>query len=99
MALVDARQGGPLVDQVERRGLSLDEGMVLVMGECMHHGADCIHRLALLSTGSDRFNRLNGWIFRSQAASRLLYPILRLGRGVALRLLGRRKLADRAPQQ
>jgi hypothetical protein len=30
VALVDARQGGPLVDQVERRGLSLDEGMVLV---------------------------------------------------------------------
>ena len=99
VALVDARQGGPLVDEVERRGLRLDEGMVLVLGEHMHHGADCIHRLALLSTESDRFNRLNGWIFRSPAASRLLYPVLRLGRGVALRLLGRGKLADREPQR
>jgi predicted DCC family thiol-disulfide oxidoreductase YuxK len=92
VALVNAREGGPLVDRVRQRGLDLDDGMVLVLNGDFHHGADCIHRLALLSTPSDLFNRLNSWIFRSPAASRALYPLLRTSRNIVLVLLGRRKM-------
>jgi predicted DCC family thiol-disulfide oxidoreductase YuxK len=91
--LVDARQGGPIVDEVRGRGYDLDEGMVLRLGDRFYHGAECIHVLALLSSPSGAFNRLNGLIFRSAPLSRILYPVLRFGRNSVLRLLGRTKLA------
>jgi predicted DCC family thiol-disulfide oxidoreductase YuxK len=90
--LVNAREGGPVVDEVVRHGLGLDEGMVLVMGGRLYHGADCIQALALMSSGSDTFNRLNAAVFRSASLARLLYPVLRAGRNGVLRALGRRKI-------
>ena len=92
--LVNARDGHPLVDEIRARGLDLDEGMVLKLGDRFYHGADCINVLALLSTGSGGFNRLNAAIFRSPTASRYLYPVLRAGRNAVLQLLGRKKLAE-----
>ena len=92
VVLVDARGGGPLVDAITRRGLDLNEGMVLVLDGAFYHGTDCVHRLALLSTPSGLFNRVNAWIFRSSIASRLLYPILRAGRNTVLWAYGRQKL-------
>jgi len=91
--LIDARGGGPLVDEIVAAGLDLDEGMVLKMGGRIYHGDDCIHALALMSGGSTLFNRANAWIFKSPARARVLYPMLRAGRNAVLRLLGRRKLS------
>ncbi len=91
--LIDARAGGPVVDEIIAAGLDLDEGMVLKMAGRFYHGDDCIHALALMSGESTVFNRFNAWIFKSPARARLLYPILRTGRNAALRLLGRRKLS------
>ena len=54
--------------------------------------ADGLNLLALLSTGSGVLNRINAAVFRSTAASKLLYPALRLGRNLTLRALGRRKI-------
>lgn len=82
------------MDLVSRQGLDLDEGMVLYYAGAFYHGADCIHRLALLTTGSSGFNRLNAMIFRSHRMSRVLYPALRCGRNLALHILGRRKLRE-----
>lgn len=90
--LVDARDGGTEVDEVRAAGLDMDEGMVLKLDGQLYHGADCIHRLALLSTSSSWFNRLNAAVFRSEGASRLLYPVLRAGRNTVLRMLGRSKI-------
>ena len=95
--LVNARDGGPLVDAIRAHGLDLDEGMVLKLGERVYHGADCIHALALLGTRSGGFNRLNAAIFRSPQAARLLYPVLRAGRNLVLRALGRTRLESADP--
>jgi predicted DCC family thiol-disulfide oxidoreductase YuxK len=94
VALVNARDGGPEVEEARAAGLDLDQGMVLKLDGRLYHGDECINRLALLSTPSSAFNRINGAIFRSPTASRLLYPVLRTGRNGVLRLLGRRRLAD-----
>lgn len=90
--LVNARDGGPLVEEIVRAGLDLDEGMVLKLGGRYYHGADCIHALALLSGEADWFNRINAAIFRSPGLSRALYPLLRAGRNTVLRLLGRSRI-------
>ncbi|MEO1324998.1 MAG: DCC1-like thiol-disulfide oxidoreductase family protein [Pseudomonadota bacterium] len=87
--LVNARCDHPAVDTVRNAGYDLNEGMVLIDGDRIYFGADCIHRLALLSTRSTLFNRANAWIFSSPRLSRLLYPVLRTGRNLTLRMLGR----------
>jgi hypothetical protein len=68
--------------------------MALVQGSQVYLGAECIHRLALMSTDVNWFNQLNGIVFRSSGASRLLYPLLRTGRNLALALLGRDKITS-----
>ena len=90
--LIDARSGHPLARELTERGYDLNDGMALVAGEDIYFGEDCIHRLALLSTSSGVFNKLNAAIFRSERLSRGLYPILRTGRNLTLRALGRRPL-------
>jgi predicted DCC family thiol-disulfide oxidoreductase YuxK len=94
--LIDARKGGPQVDEVRQAGLDLDAGMVLKLDGRLYHGADCINMLALFSTPSSGFNRLNAALFRSRTASRLLYPALRAGRNAVLHLLGRGKIEARS---
>lgn len=92
LLLVNARDGGPWVDRVVRAGLDLDEGMVLFYGGRGYHGVDCLHLLALLSTGSGLFNRLTALAFRQPTVARFSYPIMRAGRNLLLRLLRRPKL-------
>ena len=92
LKLVDAREGGPERDEVSRAGYDLNEGMVLKLSGRLYHGDDCIHALALLSAPTSLFSRFNGWVFRSRKRSAILYPVLRTGRNLTLRLLGRRKI-------
>ena len=92
LLLVNARDGGPWVDRVLESGLNLDEGMVLFYGGRAYHGVDCVHMLALLSTASGLFNRINAVAFNHPSTARVAYPILRAGRNLLLRILNRPKL-------
>jgi predicted DCC family thiol-disulfide oxidoreductase YuxK len=92
LILLDARDGGPVMDEITGAGLDIDQGMVLKLGDQLYYGADAIHTLALLSTRTGIFNRLAYWCFRSRKASRLLYPILRSLRNFLLKALGRTKV-------
>ena len=89
VVLIDARRGGPEVEEMARLGYNLNEGMVFKLNDRIYHGADCIHRLALLSTPVDGFNRLNARLFARPAVAKVIYPLLRAGRNLSLRLLGR----------
>lgn len=92
LVLVDARDGGPLLDEITAAGLDIDDGMVLKVGGRLYYGADAIHALSLMGTGSDAFNRVSYWAFRSQRVARVLYPALRLCRNLLLKLLGRTRI-------
>jgi predicted DCC family thiol-disulfide oxidoreductase YuxK len=92
--LVNARDGGAIVEEIRQANIDLDEGMVLKFDNRFYHGADCVHVLACLSGPSTWFNRINAVIFRSHSLSFFLYPILRLGRNVVLRILGHRKIGS-----
>lgn len=70
----------------------MDEGFVLKIGDQFYHGSDAIHRLALLSTRTGVFNRMNFLIFKSKKLSHFLYPVLKSGRALLLKMLGKRKL-------
>jgi len=89
VVLVNAREDHPIVRYVEQRGVVLDQEMALVMGDEVYSGGECINRLALMSTRSGLFNRINAALFSSPKFSRLAYPYLRGCRNLALKLMGK----------
>ncbi|MBR9813608.1 DUF393 domain-containing protein, partial [bacterium] len=56
------------------------------------HGVDAVHRVALISTDSGMFNKINRFIFRHRWLSRILYPVMVFGRNLTLKILGRKKI-------
>lgn len=86
--LLNARDADARIAHYQQQGYDLDQGMLVVMGDAIHAGADAIHMLAACSTRSGWFNRCNVWIFSSRGRSRLVYPLLRVGRRIALLMLG-----------
>ncbi len=94
VALVDARSGGPLVDEITRRGYDLNEGMVVRHGADLYYGPDALVLLSRLSDDRGVASRLLARLLRSPGRARLLYPAMKLGRRVTLLMLGRALLAQ-----
>lgn len=94
VTLIDARSAHPLVEDVRRRGLDLDRGMVVQFGQRFYHGAEAMNVLAILGSGNTVFNRLNRLLFRHPRLAAALYPLLARGRLMTLCLLGRRTITD-----
>ncbi|WP_144631479.1 DCC1-like thiol-disulfide oxidoreductase family protein [Bordetella genomosp. 13] len=92
--LVDARQPGPLMDEITAAGLDIDQGMVLKMGDRLYYGADAIHMLTLLSTPSGLFNRISYLFFGSERAASISYPISKAVRNVVLKVMGIRYIEN-----
>ncbi len=90
--MVDARSDHPLVREMIARGLDLNEGMAVKVDGVIHHGDAAIHWLSLMSTPSAGLNGAMAWLLKDRRRARIAYPILRSGRNLALRLLGRRKI-------
>jgi predicted DCC family thiol-disulfide oxidoreductase YuxK len=90
--LIDARSQDPSVLSYWRDGHDLDQGMLFIHERRVHHGADAVHALALLSSRSIWFNRLNAAIFSNRATAIVLYPLLKLARRLSLLLFGRGRL-------
>jgi len=88
LELMSAREPGALLEKATERGWDLDQGMVLKLDEELYYGEEAIHRLALISTRSGLFNKINYRLFRSAAISRLAYPVLKMGRNILLSILG-----------
>ena len=87
--LLNVREQPELARTYAEQGYDLDKGMLLHLDGQDYFGADCINRLALLSTGNDLFNQFNAMVFSNACLSRALYPFMSAGRHLALRVLGR----------
>lgn len=96
--LVNAREdkGHPLLEEINKRRLDLDEGMVLKYRDGYYHGEDALHMMALLGSGQGWFNRLNAMLFRSKPLARFCYPAMRATRNTLLRFKGVRKIRNLA---
>ena len=90
--LLDMRLHPDLVAHFRDRGYDLNEGKLLRLDGHIYWGADCINRLALLSSDSDLFNQVNAAIFRRPCLSAALYPFMTRGRALTLALLGKKKM-------
>ena len=90
--LVNAREDHPEVRRVRSLGLDLQEGMVARYGGKDYYAEECLTLLALLSSGSGLFNAITAWLFKSARRARLMYPVMKAGRSVTLKLLGRKPI-------
>ena len=92
LTIVNARDDSEVMAEITNQGLDIDQGMVLKMGNKLYYGSDAIHALALMSSRSGIFNRLNYWAFKSETLSRIFYPVLRSSRNILLKILGKTKI-------
>lgn len=92
LTIVDARENSEILREITDNRLDIDQGMVLKMGERLYYGSDAIHALALISSRSGFFNRVNYWMFRSRRLSGLIYPVFRSFRNLLLKVLGKTKI-------
>ncbi|TLX47423.1 hypothetical protein C1E24_08720 [Pseudoalteromonas phenolica] len=92
LKIINARESSEVLEEITQLGLDIDQGMVLKMGGVIYYGADAIHSLALISSRSGVFNKLNYWLFKSKRASAVLYPVLRFFRNLLLKVLGKTKI-------
>ncbi|MEM6634443.1 MAG: DCC1-like thiol-disulfide oxidoreductase family protein [Pseudomonadota bacterium] len=90
--LVNAREPSDEVTRLQAEGYDLNEGMAIIEGTRVYHGAACLARIAALSTASGAFNRLNSWLFRSPRVASMLYPFLRAGRNATIWIRGQRPI-------
>lgn len=92
LRLVNARGASAIMDEITARGLDIDEGMVLKLGNTLYYGADAIHVLSLMSSRSGVFNRLTFWTFRSKGLSAILYPLFRFFRNLLLKFMRKSRI-------
>lgn len=94
LILIDARtQGGhPVMAEINKLGLNIDEGMVIKLKDTIYHGADALHMMALIGSNSGVFNRINYFFFRSKILSKSCYPVLKGIRNLFLKLMGISKI-------
>ena len=92
--LIDARGEHAILPEIKSQGYDLDDGMVVEINGRFFHGDEAMTRMALMTTKSGVLRRLTKWTFTSERRSRYLYPILRGGRNMTLKLLGHKKIKN-----
>ena len=92
VVLRDAREDGAAQRVKDSLGLDLDEGMLVLYGGRAYYGADAMHILSSLTSRSNAWNGLTASIFSRHWLARVLYPFLKLGRSLALLVLGRPRI-------
>ena len=93
--LVDARARPEVLAEHGIEPREMEDGMVVIADGEVHRGAAATHVLACLSeTPQKWWVREIAFLNRSSAAARLAYPVLRVGRRIALAWLGISRFPD-----
>lgn len=94
--LVDARRDhdDPLLAEIKRRQMNLDEGMAIWCDGRFFHGESALRFMAQFSDNEGWLNRLNRMLFRSPSVARFSYPKLRAIRNLLLAIKGVSKLEN-----
>jgi predicted DCC family thiol-disulfide oxidoreductase YuxK len=89
LELVDARSHPEVLAEHSIASKDLEDGMVVIVDGQLHRGADAVHLLSQLSEAPQRaWVRTIAAVTRSRPIAHLVYPVMRLGRRIALAFLG-----------
>lgn len=92
--LVNARERPDLVRTLAQSGIDLDSGMAVYYQGRIYTGGEAMHLLALLSRPSGLVEKLASALLRRRRFALLIYPALRLGRNLLLKLRNQPPLSN-----
>jgi predicted DCC family thiol-disulfide oxidoreductase YuxK len=87
--LLNARERPDLVRALAEAGISLDSGMAVYYQDQLYAGGEAVHVLALLTQSVNLANRLMAALFGWRSVALCIYPLLRAGRNLLLKLRSR----------
>ncbi|MEZ0260514.1 MAG: DCC1-like thiol-disulfide oxidoreductase family protein [Alphaproteobacteria bacterium] len=90
IALVDARQAGPLLEEITRLGLDIDEGMVVKKDGQIFYGSEAMREIVKVKQAS-RIERL---LFGAKPVAAAVYAFCKSVRNVVLWLLAIDKIEN-----
>ncbi len=90
--LVDARQDSEIMRDITRRGLDIDEGMVLKVDGKIFYGSEAMVEISRRLPRRGWTGFVNRLFFSSQGAGRVAYNVCKAGRSVLLKMLGIEKI-------
>jgi predicted DCC family thiol-disulfide oxidoreductase YuxK len=86
--LVDARAGGGAVNMLNAKGFDLNEGMAVIFGDKIYYGADAIVFISIMTHPLRPSSKMLAMLLRNKTRATIIYPIMKLGRQMTLRMLG-----------
>ena len=87
--LVDARSLDKITRELTAAGYDLNEGMAAIYGEDVYYGSDAVTLISTLTQTRGLLGRAVAWTLRDPNRAHRIYPMLKLGRRLVLRLLGK----------
>ena len=91
--LIDARTADPRVAELWRQGYDLNEGMAAIFGGAVYYGSDAVTLISKISgERGGVLGRMMSALLRDPQRARLLYPAMKTGRRLTLKMLGRKGL-------
>jgi predicted DCC family thiol-disulfide oxidoreductase YuxK len=99
VSIVNAREHITDAGRAKQAGLNVDESMLVFWRDKLYTEGDAVRILTKLGSRRIGFTTIAGLLFLNSKAAQLLYPVLRSGRNLTLRLLGRRKIFPRAEER
>ncbi|MGZ5916394.1 MAG: DCC1-like thiol-disulfide oxidoreductase family protein [Methyloceanibacter sp.] len=94
--LLNARARPDLVKALAGQGASLDTGLAVYYEGRIYTGGEAMHVLAFLTTPVGFANRLTAALLRRRSFALRIYPFLRAGRNLLLRIRNRPQLETTA---
>ncbi len=90
--LINARDEIIDLDELDKKGIQLDDGMVVYHEGSLYHGSDAMYILSKLAEDKTLFHKFHRVLFSKKDRSEIIYPFLRAIRNATLFLLGKKKL-------
>lgn len=90
--LINFREAPDLVEKLKSQGLNPNKGMYVELEGTPYYADEAMTVLSTLTTSNNWLNLGLKWWFKSKTRAKWLYPVLRLGREGALKVLGRKKI-------
>ncbi len=87
--LIDARTQDPTVRRLVELGYDLNEGMAAIYGGKIYYGRDSVVLLSSMAHEQGWLGRLVAVLLRDPNRAALLYPVMKVGRRVTLKILGK----------
>jgi predicted DCC family thiol-disulfide oxidoreductase YuxK len=91
--IVDARSESPIAQRLAALGYDLNEGMAALYGGNVYFGSDAVILISTLSHNRSWLGRCIAALLREPRRARFLYPWMKAGRRIVLRLLGKPLIA------